>query len=49
MAGVEGKAARDVAGALGITVGTVYQYKSRLMLRLRREIEQVEGDPPGGL
>jgi RNA polymerase sigma-70 factor (ECF subfamily) len=44
LTGVEGRAAKEVALSLGMTVGTVYQYKSRIMARLRREIEQVEGD-----
>jgi hypothetical protein len=28
---------------LRLSVGTVYQYKSRVVVRLRREIERVEG------
>jgi RNA polymerase sigma factor (sigma-70 family) len=43
MAGVEGRAGAEVAGALGTSVGTVYYYKSTVMARLRREIERVEG------
>jgi RNA polymerase sigma-70 factor (ECF subfamily) len=43
-AGVEGQSAREVADSLGLSVGTVYQYKSRVMARLRHEIEQVEGE-----
>jgi RNA polymerase sigma-70 factor (ECF subfamily) len=43
-AGVEGRPADEVAGSLGLTVGTVYQYKSRVVARLRREIERVEGE-----
>jgi len=42
--GVEGRGAREVADALGTTVGTVYHYKSRVMVRLRQKIEQVEGE-----
>lgn len=42
--GVEGKSAKEVAAALGTTVGTIYHYKSRVMARLRRKIEQVQGD-----
>jgi RNA polymerase sigma factor (sigma-70 family) len=41
--GIEGQPAQDAARALGLTVGTVYQYKSRVMARIRREIERVEG------
>jgi RNA polymerase sigma factor (sigma-70 family) len=37
--GVEGQSAEDAARALGLTVGTVYQYKSRVVARIRREIE----------
>ncbi|WZP00793.1 sigma-70 family RNA polymerase sigma factor [Isosphaeraceae bacterium EP7] len=40
LTGVEGQPPRDVAEALGMTLGTVYQYKSRAVVRLRREIEQ---------
>jgi RNA polymerase sigma-70 factor (ECF subfamily) len=43
-AGVEGKAAADVAAALGTTVGAVYHYKSRVMARLRQKIAQVAGE-----
>jgi RNA polymerase sigma-70 factor (ECF subfamily) len=46
MTGVEGRAAADVAGEIGTTVGTVYYHKSRIMGRLRREIERVEGALP---
>jgi hypothetical protein len=28
-----------------MTIGTVYQYKSRVVARLRREIARVEGNP----
>jgi RNA polymerase sigma-70 factor (ECF subfamily) len=42
--GVEGRSAREVAAALGTTVGTVYHYKSRVMARLRRKIEEVQGE-----
>jgi RNA polymerase sigma factor (sigma-70 family) len=40
--GVEGRSPRDVAEALGMSIGTVYQYKSRVVARIRREIEQFE-------
>src|SRR6478736_2949631 len=39
-AGVEGRPPKEVAQALGMTVGTVYQYKSRAVVRIRREIDQ---------
>jgi RNA polymerase sigma factor (sigma-70 family) len=44
MTGVEGREPREVAEALAISVGTVYSYKSRVMARLRRLIEQVDQD-----
>jgi RNA polymerase sigma-70 factor (ECF subfamily) len=49
LTGVEGRAPDDVARSLGLSVGTVYQYKSRVVVRLRREIERVEGktEEPG--
>jgi RNA polymerase sigma-70 factor (ECF subfamily) len=43
-AGVEGRPAREVAESLGTTVGTVYHCKSRVMARLRKRIEEVEGE-----
>jgi RNA polymerase sigma-70 factor (ECF subfamily) len=42
--GVEGQSTQEAARALGLTIGTVYQYKSRVVARLRREIERVEGE-----
>src|SRR5262249_11750809 len=45
MTGVEGREPRDVAAVLTASIGTVYSYKSRVMARLRRLIEQV--DRPG--
>jgi RNA polymerase sigma factor (sigma-70 family) len=42
--GVEGVAAADVARALNTTVGTVYHCKSKVMARLRKKIEEVEGE-----
>ncbi len=42
--GVEGQSADEAARALGLSVGTVYQYKSRVVARLRREIERVAGE-----
>lgn len=43
--GVEGKPAAEVAASLRMGVGSVYNAKSRVMARLRREIERVEGVP----
>ncbi len=42
--GVEGRPPDEAARALGLTVGTVYQYKSRVVARLRREIERATGE-----
>jgi RNA polymerase sigma factor (sigma-70 family) len=42
--GVEGRPVAEVADSLGMSVGTVYQYKSRVVVRIRREIEQFDGD-----
>jgi RNA polymerase sigma-70 factor (ECF subfamily) len=41
---VEGHDPSAVAGRLGISDGAVYVAKSRVMARLRRTIEQLEGD-----
>jgi RNA polymerase sigma factor (sigma-70 family) len=41
---VEGRSPRSVADALEMSIGTVYQYKSRVVARIRREIEQYERD-----
>jgi RNA polymerase sigma-70 factor (ECF subfamily) len=45
--GVEGRPAEEAARSLGLSVGTVYQYKSRVVARLRREIERVDGAENG--
>src|SRR5262245_58720959 len=42
--GVEGQTAEEAARSLGLTIGTVYQYKSRVVARLRREIDRVQGE-----
>src|SRR5262249_47138411 len=46
-AAVEGKPPKAVAEALGMTLGTVYQYKSRAVVRIRREIEQFGWESTG--
>jgi DNA-directed RNA polymerase specialized sigma24 family protein len=40
---VEGQSPRDVAADLGLTVGAVYVYRNRIVARLRKVVEQVEG------
>jgi RNA polymerase sigma factor (sigma-70 family) len=40
--GVEGRPVTEVAESLGMSVGTVYQYKSRVVVRIRREIDQFD-------
>jgi RNA polymerase sigma-70 factor (ECF subfamily) len=40
---VEGQDATEVARQLGMTVGAVYIARSRVMARLRKEIDRVEG------
>jgi RNA polymerase sigma factor (sigma-70 family) len=42
--GVEGQPVKEVAEALGMSIGTVYQYKSRVVARIRREIDQFDGE-----
>jgi RNA polymerase sigma-70 factor (ECF subfamily) len=41
--GVEGEDVRSVARSLGLSPGAVYVARSRVMARLRKEIEAVEG------
>lgn len=45
-AGVEGHSPKKVAEALGMSLGTVYQYKSRAVVRIRREIEHYGWESP---
>ena len=40
---VEGRAAKEVAAALRMTVGAVYIARSRMLARLKAKIQQVEG------
>ena len=46
-AGVEGRPPKEVAEALGMSLGSVYQYKSRAVVRIRREIEQFGWESAG--
>ena len=41
---VEGQPVKDVAKSLGMSIGTVYQYKSRVVARIRRETEQFDDE-----
>jgi RNA polymerase sigma-70 factor (ECF subfamily) len=41
---VEGKSGKEVAEHLGLTVAAVYLAKSRVMARLREQIQQLDGD-----
>jgi RNA polymerase sigma-70 factor (ECF subfamily) len=45
--GVEGRPPAEVARALGIGVGSVYNARSRVMARIRREIDRVQGEVEG--
>jgi RNA polymerase sigma-70 factor (ECF subfamily) len=39
---VDGRPAADVAAALGLTLGAVYTARSRVLTRIRKEIEQLQ-------
>jgi RNA polymerase sigma-70 factor (ECF subfamily) len=41
---VEARSPKDVARELGISVGAVYIARSRVLARLRQEIQQIQGD-----
>lgn len=43
---VEGKAPAQVAVRVGLSVGAIYVAKSRVIARLRQEIETMQGDEP---
>lgn len=43
---IEGKAPAEVSRAVGLSVGAIYVAKSRVIARLRQEIESMEGDEP---
>jgi RNA polymerase sigma factor (sigma-70 family) len=40
---VEGRKAQEVAESLGMTAGAVYVYRNRVVARLRKAIEELEG------
>ena len=46
---VEGRRPKDVAAELGLSVGAVYIARSRVLARLRRRIEQQDGEAAGRL
>ena len=41
---VEGKSGAEASQALGLSVGAVYVAKSRVMARLKKQIQQIEGE-----
>jgi RNA polymerase sigma-70 factor (ECF subfamily) len=41
---VEGRAPAEVSGRIGLSVGAIYVAKSRVIARLRQEIERLQGD-----
>lgn len=41
---VEGKSARDVAESLGMSVGAVYIAKSRVLARVKEQMEEIRGE-----
>jgi RNA polymerase sigma factor (sigma-70 family) len=41
---VEGKSGQEVAAALGLSIGTIYSAKSRVLDRVRREIRELQED-----
>jgi RNA polymerase sigma factor (sigma-70 family) len=43
---VEGRAPAQVARSVGLSVGAIYVAKSRVIARLRQEIERMQGDEP---
>ena len=43
-AAVEGKSGKEVAEALGLSVGAVYIAKSRILARLKEQIRQLQGE-----
>jgi RNA polymerase sigma-70 factor (ECF subfamily) len=44
--GVEGRDVAAVAAELGLSPGALYVARSRVMARLRQEIDRIEGDEP---
>ena len=46
MAAVEGKSIQDVSTQLGMSAGSIYVAKSRILTRIKERIEQADGDLP---
>ena len=46
--GVEGRDVAAVAAELGLSPGALYVARSRVMARLRQEIDRIEGDEHAG-
>tara|TARA_R110002049_G_scaffold288534_2_gene471141 strand:- start:33999 stop:34781 length:783 start_codon:yes stop_codon:yes gene_type:complete len=46
MAAVEGKSIQDVSTQLGMSAGSIYVAKSRILTRIKDRIEQADGDLP---
>jgi RNA polymerase sigma-70 factor (ECF subfamily) len=44
---VEGKSGRDVAEAVGLSVGAVYVAKSRVLARLKQQVEHIQAEYEG--
>jgi RNA polymerase sigma-70 factor (ECF subfamily) len=43
---VDGQGAQEVARSVGMSVGAVYTARSRILDRIRKEIQQAQGDEP---
>ena len=41
---VDGQSGKEVAAALGLSIGAVYIAKSRILSRIKEQIQQLQGD-----